>query len=73
MSETRTNVVLNDELVAEAMTRTGLRTKRAVLDEALRCLLRSKSYQGLRELRGKVQWEGDLDEMRRSRFPEWSS
>jgi Arc/MetJ family transcription regulator len=68
----RTNIVIDEKLMAEAMVRTGLRTKRAVVEEALHCLLRAKGQQDLRELRGRVHWEGDLDKMRQNRHPEWS-
>jgi Arc/MetJ family transcription regulator len=61
----RTNIVLDDELVAEAMSRTGIKTKRAVVEEALRKLIRLKRQEEIRSLRGKLHWEGDLDEMRR--------
>lgn len=63
----RTNVVIDDELMAEAMRITGLRTKRAVIEEALRTLVRLKSQEEVRRLRGKLQWEGDLEAMRRNR------
>ena len=63
----RTNIVLDDALVAEAMERTGIKTKRAVVEEALRMLVRMKRQESIRELRGKLHWEGDLDEMRRNR------
>jgi Arc/MetJ family transcription regulator len=61
----RTNIVLDDALLAEAMRRTGLKTKRAVVEEALRTLVRLKRQEEIRELRGKLHWEGDLDELRR--------
>ncbi len=61
----RTNIVLDEELVAEAMRRTGLKTKRAVVEEALKTLVRLKRQEEIRQLRGKLHWEGDLDEMRR--------
>ena len=61
----RTNIVLDDELVAEAMRRTGIKTKRAVVEEALRRLIRLNRQAEIRSLRGKLHWEGDLDEMRR--------
>jgi Arc/MetJ family transcription regulator len=61
----RTNIVLDDELVSEAMRRTGIRTKRAVVEEALRKLIRLKRQEEIRSLRGKLHWEGDLDAMRR--------
>ena len=72
MSAVRTIIDVDDALIAEAMVRTGLTTQKAVIEAALRCLLQTKRQQGLRELRGKVKWEGDLDAMRRSRHPEWS-
>jgi Arc/MetJ family transcription regulator len=61
----RTNIVLDDELVAEAMRRTGIKTKRGVVEEALRMLIRIKRQEEILALRGKLHWEGDLDEMRR--------
>ena len=61
----RTNIVLDEELVAEAMRRTGLKTKRAVVEEALKTLVRLKRQEEILQLRGKLHWEGDLDEMRR--------
>ena len=60
----RTNIDLDDALIAEAMQRTGLRTKREVVDEALRTLIRFKRQADLRQLWG-IGWEGDLDRMRR--------
>jgi len=64
----RTNVVLDDDLVNRARELTGLKTKRAVIDEALRTLIRMYEQKGVRELRGKLNWEGDLNEMREGRF-----
>jgi Arc/MetJ family transcription regulator len=61
----RTNIVLDDDLVAEAMRRTGIKTKRAVVEEALRTLIGLKRQEEILALRGKLHWEGDLDEMRR--------
>jgi Arc/MetJ family transcription regulator len=63
----RTNVVIDDELMAQAMKQTGLKTKKAVIEEALRTLVRVKSQEQVRSLRGKLHWEGDLDEMRQGR------
>jgi Arc/MetJ family transcription regulator len=60
----RTNIEINDELIKETLKITGLKTKREVVDQALRELLRLKKQEGLRKLRGKVQWEGDLEAMR---------
>lgn len=60
----RTNIEINDELIKETLKVTGLKTKREAVDQALRELLRLKKQEGLRKLRGKVQWEGDLEAMR---------
>jgi Arc/MetJ family transcription regulator len=64
----RTNVVIDDELMAEALESTGLNTKKAVIEEALRTLVRLKKQEQIRSLRGKLQWEGDLDSQREGRF-----
>jgi Arc/MetJ family transcription regulator len=70
----RTNIDLNDELVAEAMRRYGLRTKKEVVDLALRRLVGPRlSPEFLQGLEG-IGWEGDLDEMRTSKIGDrgWS-
>lgn len=64
----RTNVVLDDKLVAEAMRLTGLQTKRGVIDHALKELIRRQQQRRLLELRGRVKWEGNLSKMRQARF-----
>ncbi|MFN2167182.1 MAG: type II toxin-antitoxin system VapB family antitoxin [Anaerolineae bacterium] len=64
----RTNVVLDDELVAEAMRLTGIKTKRELIDTALQALVRLERQKDILALEGAVHWEGDLDEMRSSRF-----
>lgn len=60
-----TDVRIDHELLEEAKRLTGLSDERAVLEEALRTLIRAKRQSHLLELRGKVTWEGDLDEIRR--------
>jgi len=60
----RTNVVLDEELMEKAMRYTGLTTKRAVIEEALRLLVRLKSQEEVLNLRGKLHWQGDLEAMR---------
>jgi Arc/MetJ family transcription regulator len=62
----RTNVVLDDKLVKEAMKLTGKKTKRELIDYALHELVRRQKRLALLNLRGKIHWEGDLDEMRRT-------
>ena len=64
----RTNVVIDDELMAEALESTGLKTKKAVVEEALRTLVRLKRQERVRSLRGKLQWEGDLNVLREGRL-----
>jgi Arc/MetJ family transcription regulator len=64
----RTNVVIDDDLMAEALESTGLNTKKAVIEEALRTLVRLKKQEQVRSLRGELQWEGDLNILRESRF-----
>jgi len=64
----RTNVVIDDELMAAALESTGLKTKRAVIEEALRTLIQMKTQEKTRSLRGKLRWEGNLSELREGRF-----
>jgi Arc/MetJ family transcription regulator len=68
----RTNIEIDDEVMKEALTRSGLRTKKAVVDEALKLFVRLQRQKDLLALAGKVKWEGDLDQMRQNRFPDWS-
>jgi Arc/MetJ family transcription regulator len=57
----RTNIELDDKLLSEAMHLTGLKTKRAVVDEALRTLLRVRRRKSLLGLRGKLRFAPDFD------------
>jgi len=63
----RTNIVLDDQLVREAMRVSGLKTKRAVVEAGLRLLVQTKAQAGMRRLRGKVAWQGDLQQSRAAR------
>lgn len=60
----RTNIDIDDDLMAEAQRRSAGATKRAIVEEALRLLIQTRRQGGLRKWRGKVKWEGDLDAMR---------
>jgi Arc/MetJ family transcription regulator len=60
----RTNIVIDDQLMADALKATGLSTKKEAVEEGLRLLIRRKKQQKVRKLRGKLKWEGNLDEMR---------
>jgi Arc/MetJ family transcription regulator len=63
----RTNIVIDDKLMRDALKATGLKTKREVVELGLRTLLRLRDQAELRRLWGTVNWEGDLSSMRRDR------
>lgn len=63
----RTNIEIDDALMAEAMQASGAKTKKEAVDTALRQLVQLKRQAGLRALRG-IGWEGDLDDMRTSKY-----
>lgn len=60
----RTNIVIDDQLMADALKVTGLTTKKAAVERGLQLLVKQNQQQAIRQLRGKLKWEGDLDEMR---------
>jgi Arc/MetJ family transcription regulator len=60
----RTNIVIDDALMADTLKATGLKTKREVVDLGLRTLLRLRRQAEIRDFRGKLAWEGDLEAMR---------
>ncbi|MFK7733720.1 MAG: type II toxin-antitoxin system VapB family antitoxin [Pseudomonadales bacterium] len=60
----RTNIVIDDKLMEDALKATGLSTKKEAVEQGLQLLIRRNKQQSIRKLRGKLQWEGDLDEMR---------
>lgn len=57
----RTNIVIDNKLMEQAMLLSGLTTKKDVVDRALREFVRRRSQKDLRELRGKVQFADDYD------------
>ncbi|MBI1228157.1 MAG: type II toxin-antitoxin system VapB family antitoxin [Bacteroidetes bacterium] len=59
-----TSIVINDQLIQTAMNLSGLKTKKEVVEKALELLIQMVNQEGIRSLRGKVKWEGDLDQMR---------
>lgn len=61
----RTNIVIDDQLMREALRATGLKTKRDAVEEGLRTLVRLQKQEEIRQFRGKLTWRGDLDAMRR--------
>ena len=60
----RTNIVIDDQLMADALKATGLSTKKEAVERGLQLLVKQNQQQAIRELRGKLKWEGNLDEMR---------
>jgi Arc/MetJ family transcription regulator len=64
----RTNIEIDDHLMRDAMRSSSARTKRAVVEEALRLLIQTRGQAQVRRLRGKVKWVGDLAASRRERI-----
>ncbi len=60
----RTNIVIDDDLMANALKACGLTTKKDVVEQGLKLIILRHKQQAIRDLRGKVRWEGDLEEMR---------
>lgn len=60
----RTNIVIDDELMREALRLTGLKTKREAVESGLRTLIRLRRQEEVRRFRGKLAWKGDLGAMR---------
>ena len=63
----RTNIEIDEHLIDEGLRATGLGSMKALVDHALRELVRRERQKRLLKLRGRVSWEGDLAAMRRSR------
>lgn len=60
----RTNIVIDDKLMADALKASGLSTKKEAVEQGLKLLVRRGQQQDIRKLRGRIKWEGDLEEMR---------
>ncbi len=63
----RTNIEIDDDLMAQALKVDGFKTRKAAVEEGLRLLVQTKAQRRLRGLRGKLRWEGSLEDMRRDR------
>ena len=63
-----TNVVIDEKLIKKALNYTGLKTKKEVINYALKELVKRKQRKEILTLAGKLCWEGDLDKMREGRF-----
>ncbi len=64
----RTNVVIDEKIMTKAKNYTGLKTKKEVINYALRELIKRKERKEILKLAGKLHWEGDLKAMREGRF-----
>lgn len=63
----RTNIVIDDDLMHDAIRLTGVKTKREAVEMALKSLINLKQQEKIKNFRGKLKWEGDLDDMRASK------
>lgn len=60
----RTNIVIDDTLMNQALIISGCKTKKETVEEGLKLLIAQRNQAKIRTLRGKLNWEGDLDQMR---------
>ena len=60
----RTNIVIDDNLMNDALKATGLKTKKEAVEQGLKLLVKRNKQRDIRKFRGKLSWEGDLDDMR---------
>lgn len=60
----RTNIEIDDKLMDDVLKATGLKTKKDAVELGLRTLIRLNKQENIKKLRGKLQWTGDLDDMR---------
>lgn len=63
----RTNIDIDDRLMRQAMRHSGARTKKATVEAGLRMLVETHAQASIRRLKGKIHWEGDLNQSRRGR------
>ena len=61
----RTNIVIDEQLMKQALAAAGVKTKREAVEQGLKALITLQQQREIRSLRGKLKWEGDLDAMRR--------
>jgi Arc/MetJ family transcription regulator len=60
----RTNIVIDDRLMNDALKATGLKTKKEAVELGLKTLIKLNQQEKIKELKGKLKWDGDLDAMR---------
>ncbi len=64
ITDMRTNIVIDDSLMRKVLRITGLKTKREAVELGLETLVRLGEQAKIKSVRGKLLWEGDLDQMR---------
>jgi Arc/MetJ family transcription regulator len=60
----RTNILIDDDLMSAAMLATGVKSKKEAVEMGLKALVRLNRQQSIRQFKGKLKWDGDLDVMR---------
>lgn len=60
----RTNIEIDDKLMADVLKATGLKTKKEAVELGLKTLIRLKKQEGIKRFRGELEWSGDLEDMR---------
>ncbi|MBD2387434.1 type II toxin-antitoxin system VapB family antitoxin [Cylindrospermum sp. FACHB-282] len=60
----RTNIIIDDQLIDDAIKATGLKTKREVIELGLKTLIKLKQQEKIKAYRGNLKWEGDLEDIR---------
>ena len=60
----RTNIIIDDTLMADVLKATGVKSKREAVELGLKTLLLLKQQEGIKAFKGKLKWEGDLEQMR---------
>ena len=63
----RTNVIINDDLMATALKVSGLKTKKTAIEEGLKLLVQVQGQKAIKSFRGKLKWSGNLDKMRKDK------
>lgn len=62
----RTNIEIDDKLMSDALEATGLKTKKEAVAQGLKALIKLRKQERIKRFRGKLEWSGDLDDMRRA-------
>ena len=60
----RTNIMIDDELMTDVLKLTGIKSKREEVEQALQTLLALKQQEKIKQFKGALKWEGDLEQMR---------